>query len=103
MHCKVRRIEAGLAEALETLDGDVAFEWKMDGARIQLEQGPDGRIDPLGGDDPEPTAEPEADAGAAPDGPDEGAPVVPPGARRRDRAPAAVAGGDPGWPRPIGT
>ncbi len=23
-------------EALETLPGDVAFEWKMDGARIQV-------------------------------------------------------------------
>ncbi len=34
-----------VAEALESLDGEVAFEWKMDGARIQVhKQGDDVRI-----------------------------------------------------------
>ena len=30
------RVADDVAEALESLDGDVAFEWKMDGARIQV-------------------------------------------------------------------
>jgi len=30
------QVASDVDEALETLDGDVAFEWKMDGARIQL-------------------------------------------------------------------
>src|SRR5262249_21465282 len=36
---------ADLAEALDVLQGDVAFEWKMDGARIQVHKlGTDVRI-----------------------------------------------------------
>src|SRR4030095_15291775 len=32
---------ADVGEALEQLSGEVAFEWKMDGARIQLHKGGD--------------------------------------------------------------
>jgi DNA ligase-1 len=39
------QVAAGIDEALDNLPGDVAFEWKMDGARIQVhKEGADVRI-----------------------------------------------------------